>query len=1320
MRILRAVLSVLLFALGTALVAQSAAHADVITTAGDALRTGWYADQSGLGPTSVSAADFGQLWSTPVTGQVYAQPLVSQGTVLVATENNDIYGLSAENGAQIWTRHLHVPWNPADVGCADLVPTIGITGTPVIDPATNTAYFLAKTYASGTSGSAAWIMHAVNVADGAERPGFPVSIAGSATNAPSQQFDPTRQMQRPGLLLMDGVVYVGFGGHCTSFPYQGWVVGVSTQGVIRTLWATTSQAAGQYAAGIWQSGGGLVSDRPGSIVFSTGNGSTLTAPTAGTNPPASGFGVSVVRLNVQPNGSLAVGDFFAPQNAQALADGDVDLGSGAPLALPPSSFGTPSIPNLIVEVGKEGAVWLLNADDLGGFKQQNPGAGDRVVGRFGPDGGVWSKPTPWGGDGGWVYVPTAAPGPANTGSSGFLHAYKYGLDAGGKPTLALTGSSSDGFGFGSGTPVVTSDGTTTGSALVWTIWMAGGSGANAQLRAYDPVPVGGTMQLRRSFPIGTATKFSAPSVSGNRLFLGTRDGMVKSFGRQVTPALSGSPVAFGNTTVGQSQTMNAVLTAQQPVTVSGASVTGPGFSVGAPTPAFGTPLAPGNTVSFPVTFTPSAIGAASGTLTVTTASGISTVGLSGTGLSPTPLLTATPPSISFGGIAIGNTSSATITLGNAGAQPLQITSRTLPTSPFSATGVPAVGAMIPAGGSVAVTLTFSPGGPGSFSSALDLGSNGGSQHIVVSGTADTAGHLSVSPNMVAFPDTPVGGWTERTFTVTNTGGTDLTITVSKPPATAGFSALTSLPEGSRLVAGQSVIERIRFAPTVPGIANATWTLSGDGTSLPIDVTFSGNGVANAGIPSPMAGGWVVNGAASIQANQLVLTPPGAQQASGSAFWPTPVDPSNLRVSFDLTIDQGTGADGATFAFVPASTDPHSVGAAGGGLGWGNLGGVAIAFDTFQNPNDPSGNFVGISTSTTNKSILIYNATSTAIGELVNFTRHIDITTGGGHLIVAVDGVEVLDHVVALPSPARVAFTAGTGGNTNRHVISNASFTPRVTRPSSALVGPSVASRHDGTIAMAMLNHNAGISYRTGSNGSYGLWTSLGGVATSDPDLVSWGPGRVDVFVRGADAALWHRGWTTGSGWLAWERLGGVLASGPTAVSRSFGTVDVYAQGTDGALWTVGWTGSGWTGFTSLGGILTSDPDAASSSPGRADVFARGTDGALWHLPVLPGGALTWRTLGGGLSSGATAVSWAAGRLDVFARGTDGAMYGNYWDGTQWVGWFGYGGGLASAPDAASTAPNRIDVVARGTDDALYQRSWNGAVWNGWTLLGPAP
>jgi hypothetical protein len=513
---------------------------------------------------------------------------------------------------------------------------------------------------------------------------------------------------------------------------------------------------------------------------------------------------------------------------------------------------------------------------------------------------------------------------------------------------------------------------------------------------------------------------------------------VRSFGRQVSAALTASPVAFGNRTVGQNATLNATFTAQQPVTVTGASNTGSAFSLGPPTPAFGTPLAAGATITIPVTFTPSAVGPASGVLTLTSAGGISTTGLSGTGLAASPLLTVDPSSIDFGGIPVGTTSSSTVTIANEGAQPLQITGATAPAAPFSALGVPANGTTIASGSSLAITLRFSPTAPGPASGALDITSTGGPVHVALSGTAGTSGHLSVSPPTLSFPPTPTGGWAELSFTVSNTGGTDLTITRSKPPVTGGFVALTDLPEGTRLAAGTSLVERVRFAPTSVGGASSTWSLNGDGTSSLTDVALSGTGVANAGIPSPVGGGWSVNGAAKVQGGQLVLTPPNTGPVAGSAIWPTPIDPSHVRATFDLTIDSGTGADGATFAILPTSTDPHSVGSVGGGLGWAGLGGIAVGFDTHQNPGEPSSNFVGITTSSTNGTV-VYSATSTAIGTLRNATHHVVIATAAGHLTVTVDGAQVLDRVVTLPPSARVAFSGSTGGFTDRHALANIVF-----------------------------------------------------------------------------------------------------------------------------------------------------------------------------------------------------------------------------------------------------------------------------------------
>lgn len=227
------------------------------------------------------------------------------------------------------------------------------------------------------------------------------------------------------------------------------------------------------------------------------------------------------------------------------------------------------------------------------------------------------------------------------------------------------------------------------------------------------------------------------------------------------------------------------------------------------------------------------------------------------------------------------------------------------------------------------------------------------------------------------------------------------------------------------------------------------------------------------------------------------------------------------------------------------------------------------------------------------------------------------------------------------------------------------------------------------------------------------WESLGGVLSSGPDVSSWAAGRLDVFLRGTDNALYHK-WYDGA-WSGWEHQGGVLTSDPTAVSWGPGRIDVFARGTDNALHHK-WYDGAWSGWESLGGLLTSGPDVASWGAGRLDVFVRGTDNALWHK-WYEGGWSDWESLGGVLASDPAVVSWRNGRIDVFVRGTDNALHHKWYEG-GWSSWESLGGVLSSAPDVSSWAPGRLDVFARGTDNALWHKWYEGG-WSGWESLGGA-
>jgi iron transport multicopper oxidase len=466
------------------------------------------------------------------------------------------------------------------------------------------------------------------------------------------------------------------------------------------------------------SGGGLVSDAPGQILFATGNGASNGAgPIPGDTPPAD-LGEAVVRVAVQADGTLKAVDFFSPYDAATLDESDIDFGSGSPVALPDSYFGTTSIPHLAVEVGKEGYVYLLNRDHLGGVGEGSNGT-DAVVGRYGPNGGVWSSPAVWPGDGGYIYIPTSS---GSEDGSGLMDAYQYGLTGAGSPTLSLVGRSPDSFGFGSSAPVVTSDGTTSGSALVWTVWSPGGSGVGAQIRAYNPVPVDGTLQMVWSAPVGTASKFNPPGVADNRIYVGTRDGNVLGFGAPVGAPLSAPTPTFPATVVGQTSTVLETITANSPVTINSFAATGP-FTPGTPSQTLPASLAAGDSMSVPVTFAPTTAGPAGGGLTIDfdqgTDPGTYVVSLTGSGEVDGPSLTSTTKGVSFGGIAAGHQSSTTVGFLNNGSQPLTISDVGAPEDPFSVSGAPEVGATLQPGAEVLANVIFAPTANGNYSSTLE-------------------------------------------------------------------------------------------------------------------------------------------------------------------------------------------------------------------------------------------------------------------------------------------------------------------------------------------------------------------------------------------------------------------------------------------------------------------------------------------------------------------------------------------------------------------------------------------------------------------------
>jgi len=998
-----------------------------ITNSSDDLRTGWYPNNSTLTPQLVSGGTFGQLWSSSLEGQITAQPLLANGTLLIETEKDKAYGLDPASGAVKWTKSLGTPWNPVDIGCGDITPSIGTVATPVVDPATNIAYMTHKTYASGTTGPARWYMDAINVSTGAEQPGFPVEIAGSAQNASSQTFNPTIEMNRPGLLLMEGVVYAAFGSHCDYSNWKGWIFGVSTAGKITARYTDDATETG---AGIWQSGAGLTSDGPGTILFSTGNGGAPSTPAAGTSPPAN-LGESVVRVRVQPDGSLKAVDFFAPFDAKNLDENDADFASGGVTGLPNEYFGTASLPHLAVADGKSGYVYLLNRDSLGGIAQ-GPSGSDNVIQRLGPRGGVWSRPGVWPGEGGYVYIPTSS---GSTGG-GHLDVYKYGLSGTGQPSLALAASSEDVFGWGSGAPIITSEGTTAGSALVWIVWSTNRTGAGGELRAYNSAPVNGKPVLRFKASIGTATNYSMPGVGAGRIYVGNREGKVFGFGSPVTPALTGAALSFPTTTIGSTSQQTLTLTANEALTLSTLTSSSGQFKIGTATPPLPATLGAGQTISIPVTFAPTEANLLGATITATTTAGRTVqISASGVGQTASAQLATAPKIVTFPGLAVGGHATESATFSNIGAAPLTINKVKLPAAPFSASGVPTAGETIAPGASVTVTVAFDPTQAGTFNDTIGMETTGGNGQVGLSGTAGSSGDLHVTSETNEYGPVAVGSTVTKSFTITNSGGTAVTITKSKPPIGGSFAATTLLQEGSTIQPGETVTEKVAFTPTAPGYLSGSWQINGDDISGLHQVQFSGTGT----VLAPVAGAWTTNGTASISGATLTLTGT-AKNSAGTGFFNLPLESRHLIVTFDSTIGGGTGADGQTLVLADPSrgAKPTSLGVQGGGLGFSGIPGLAATLVTYQSSGAPSNNFVGLTDGPVTSTVpdeMHWLATSTAVPSL-RAKRHVVVEVLNGVLTVKVEGVQVISQAVTLPPQVLLGFSGGSGGATDNHQVSN--------------------------------------------------------------------------------------------------------------------------------------------------------------------------------------------------------------------------------------------------------------------------------------------
>jgi outer membrane protein assembly factor BamB len=1039
----------------------------VVGADADGLGTNWY-PSAGISPAQVNTKDFGELFNLQLPsvapadsgsgagsedavppGQIYAQPIVADGVLLVVTETDNAYGLNPKTGAVKWERNFGAAFQSSVINCGDLAPNVGITGTPVVDSSTGIAYFTTDTIPA--VGQSLWQMQAVDIATGTEVANFPVSIKGPATNDPSETFDPVYQMQRPGLAYVDGEVYAAFGAHCDFSTWYGWIAGVSTGGVLDDMWV--DETGGGDGAGIWGPGG-IVVDSEGNLYVATGNSNgngNTPGPGSGLGAPQpAGLGECVLKL-ATGGAHLQLADYFCPSDAAVLNNYDGDLGSGSPTGLP-ASFGTSKEPDLLVEAGKSGEVYLLDRDDLGGV-DEGPGGSDDVVQETGPRGGEWSHPAVWPGDGGYVYITTGSPGARAGGTSGELDIYQR-VATDGDVSLNWVGDV-PGMHFGSSAPIVTSNGTQAGSAIVWEIVRTSSSNDGAQLRAYGAAPVAGTgSNAADSLPllwhafVGNSTKFDPPLASGGRIYVGNSDGQILAFGtRKGAPPLAGAAVRAPDTVLGSTSKVAAVFTATGPVTVSAVSVSvstsgasGAFLTTGLASPVH---LSAGKTITVPISFDPKIVGGQQGTLTLTTNLGTVSVTLSGRGLPEGVPIAATPTALDFGLQPIGGgVVQRTVSFENTSKSPFTVDALEIESGAPAPFAVGTVSAPLPSlapGTSLDVPVDFTPPATSgdfvqNFTDHLVITTSAGEAVVPLAGSAAPPPQITISSLSLNVGTVATGQSGIVSFTVGNRGGTPLEITKSKPPTGLGFSAVTSLPEGTVVAAHTNLVETVRFSPTSGGAAQATWVINGDDSSGLQTITISGTGAAEHVVPSILQPGWHLSGRAALSKGNLWLTPV-MKDTAGAAFWDARVPTASLRASFTAQMTGGTGGNGLTFALAGTSAVPAEPGRVGTRLGFAGIPAVAVALQTSSSPQNQSRNCIGVVTSAAGAKVLSWRSVVTLASSLRSGPVQVTVIVSDGVLTAELDGFTVLSLRLKLPPYAYVGFTAGTSSLTDRHLIS---------------------------------------------------------------------------------------------------------------------------------------------------------------------------------------------------------------------------------------------------------------------------------------------
>jgi outer membrane protein assembly factor BamB len=486
-----------------------------VTFKNDLARSGQNTTETKLTPATVTPSTFGLLRVLAVDGKVDAQPLylsqfqiqgAAHNVVLAATEHDSVYAFDADTGAILWQVSLLGAGEvPSDThGCNQVTPEIGITSTPVIDRGAGTHGTVFIVAMSKDAASAYHQrLHALDLASGAELLQGPVDIAATypTANGGMTAFTAGQYEERAALLLAQGTIYTTWTSHCDIPPYSGWIIAYAESSLARTAVLNVAPN-GNAGPAIWMSGGGPAADAAGNIYLLTANGAFEPALDARGFPQRGDFGNSFLKLSPAGAG-LTVADYFTMWNEVAESAADLDLGSGGELLLPDLTDAAGSQRHLVIGAGKDGNIYLVNRDSMGGFNATANAIWQELDGVL--PGGVRATPAWFNGT---VYY-------GDAGSTLKAFAVKNA-----KLSATPTSQSPSHYGFPGTSPSVSADGDA--NAIVW----AHESSKPAVLHAYDAanlaIELYNTNQAAGNRDhFGAGNKFITPTVADGKVFVGT-------------------------------------------------------------------------------------------------------------------------------------------------------------------------------------------------------------------------------------------------------------------------------------------------------------------------------------------------------------------------------------------------------------------------------------------------------------------------------------------------------------------------------------------------------------------------------------------------------------------------------------------------------------------------------------------------------------------------------------------------------------------------------------------------------------------------------